>query len=194
MNAHRVIAPGEWLKGQRVSLRLITLDDCTPRYVDWLADPLVNRYLETRWLPQDLDSVRAFVGSMLDSPWSYLFAIVENDNRCHVGNIKVGPVNPHHLHADVSYFIGERSCWGRGYATEAIGLAARFAFERLRLHRLQAGLYRANEGSRRALEKVGFKMEGAFREQLVDASQGRQDHLWFGLLRSEWATSPDTGA
>jgi ribosomal-protein-alanine N-acetyltransferase len=182
----RAIGVDDRFIGELVSLRLVTLADCTERYEAWLADPRVNAYLETRWSVQDLSSIRDFVTAMLASPINYLFAIVRNDDARHIGNIKVGPLNTHHAYADVSYFIGEPSSWGKGYATEAIQLATAFAFVRLELHRLQAGLYASNGGSGRALEKAGYAQEGVFRQQLLNASGEREDHHWFGLLRSEW--------
>jgi RimJ/RimL family protein N-acetyltransferase len=182
----RAIAPEERLPGQQVFLRLVTLDDCTPRYEAWLADPEINRYLETRFRPQPLPEIRQFVEAMLASPHDYLFAIVEVASGTHVGNLKVGPVNPHHQYADVSYFIGERDRHGRGYAREAIALGCGFAFERLGLHRLQAGLYAGNVGSARALEAVGFSREGIFKAQLRTREGVWEDHLWYGLLRETW--------
>lgn len=183
----RLISPEEVFKGDRVQLRLCTLHDCTERYVAWLADPLVARYLETRWRPQTLADVREFVASMLGADHSYLFAIVFQGQ--HVGNIKVGPINRFHAHADVSYFVGDRSVWGQGIATDAIRVICRVAFDRLGLHRVQAGLYASNGGSRRALEKAGFQLEGNFRRQLQGA-EGWEDHLWFGLLRDDEGPLP----
>lgn len=178
----RQIAPGEILRGTRVSLRLVTLDDCTPRYEGWLADPLVNQYLETRWRPQSLESIRQFVAGMLESADSYLFAILETDSGTHVGNIKVGPIIWNHLYADVSYFIGERACWGKGYASEAIRLATDFAFRRLGLHRLQAGLYASNVGSAKALDKAGYRKEAVFESQLKNVAGAWEDHHWYAIL------------
>lgn len=181
----RVISPSEIVPGTRVSLRLVTLEDCTDRYVGWLADPEVNRFLETRYSEQTLDSIRAFVSAMLASVDSYLFAIIENAAQEHVGNVKVGPVNARHSFADVSYFIGERRAWGKGLGTEAVVLATRFGFERLGLHRLQAGLYESNLGSRRVLEKAGYSYEASLKKQLL--IEGRwEDHVWFGALRDTW--------
>lgn len=181
----RVISPGDWIEGVRVRLRLVELADCTDRYVAWLADPEVNGFLETRWSPQPLESIRGFVASMVDSPHSYLFAIIERATGMHVGNVKVGPVNPHHAFADVSYFIGERSAWGKGLGTEAVVLATTFGFERLGLHRLQAGLYESNIGSQRVLEKSGYTYEGRLLKQLFIEDRW-EDHVWFGALRDTW--------
>jgi ribosomal-protein-alanine N-acetyltransferase len=179
----RLLQPGEVLVGGRVRLRLLTEADCTPRYLGWLEDPQVNQYLETRWSPQSLDSIRGFVRAMLASADSYLFGIHVGER--HIGNIKLGPINARHAHADVSYFIGERSEWGRGYASDAIAVVTWFAFTIAGLHRVQAGLYAGNVGSGRALEKAGFKTEGRFVRQLRGPA-GWEDHLWYGLTREDW--------
>lgn len=188
----RAIAPGELLRSPGagtasggVSLRLVTLEDVTDRYVGWLEDAEVNAYLETRYAPQTLESVHAFVVSMVESPHSYLFAIVENASDRHVGNVKIGPVNPRHLFADVSYFIGERAAWGKGYGTEAVRLVTQFGFERLGLHRCQAGLYESNVGSQRVLEKAGYTYDGRLAKQLR-TGDAWEDHVWFGALNETW--------
>lgn len=184
----RAILPGDRLGGDGksgVSLRLLELADCTERYVAWLADPVVNEFLETRYAPQPLEAIRAFVASMAETPHSYLFAILEASGR-HVGNIKIGPVVPRHLYADVSYFVGEREAWGKGYGTEAVRLVTRFGFERLGLHRCQAGLYESNIGSHRVLEKAGYVLDGRLAKQLRIHDRW-EDHVWFGALRETWA-------
>jgi [ribosomal protein S5]-alanine N-acetyltransferase len=168
-----------------VRLRPVAMADCSERYVSWLRDPLVNRFLETRWSEQTIETVQAFVGAMLESPHSHLLAIVERATERHVGNVKIGPVNAPHSFADISYFIGEREVWGRGLATEAVALATRFGFEALKLHRLQAGLYESNAASRRVLERAGYIYEGSLKAQLrLDG--GWEDHLWFGALCDQW--------
>ncbi|MGC4079517.1 MAG: GNAT family protein [Rubrivivax sp.] len=181
----RKIQPGERLGGDRVELRLVTLDDVSERYVGWLRNPEVNKYLETRFSEQTLESVRSFVASMVDSTHSYLFAIVEKSTGAHVGNVKIGPVNPHHSFADVSYFLGERASWGKGLGTEAVRLVTAFGFERLGLHRCQAGLYASNVGSQRVLEKAGYTYEGKLEKQLRSGDLW-EDHVWFGALRETW--------
>jgi RimJ/RimL family protein N-acetyltransferase len=183
----RVIAPGEWLEGRLVRLRLVELSDCTERYVAWLADPEVNRYLETRWTPQTMESIRGFVSSMLASPHSYLFGIFPRASGQHIGNVKVGPIDPHHLYADVSYFLGERDAWGKGYGTDAVRVATKFGFERCGLHRIQAGFYETNVGSQRVLEKAGFVFEHRQSKKLRQREDAPwEDHLWYAALRDTW--------
>ncbi|MDX2019981.1 MAG: GNAT family protein [Deltaproteobacteria bacterium] len=180
------IAVGERLEGHNVSLRLVTLDDCTQRYCDWLNDPLVNQYLETRWARQSIEQIESYVSAMLASPAHQLFAIIENDTDQHVGNLHIGPINAVHQHADLSYFIGERRVWGRGYASEAIGLAVTNAFCRLGLHRLEAGVYDGNDASARALLKNGFVYEGrAVKRYRLNTDGPWVDRLLYGLVNKE---------
>lgn len=180
-NRLKKIAPTELLSGNRIILRLVTAEDCQLHYLNWLNDPLVNCYLETRWRPQTLTSILEFVQQMLVDPDNYLFAIVQARTNKHIGNIKLGPINWPHRYADISYFIGERAEWGQGYATEAIQLITQFGFAVLQLHRLQAGLYASNLGSAKALAKAGYVREASFKQQLLGPN-GWEDHLWYAKL------------
>ena len=155
------------LPGRGIYLRSIAPDDVTPTYVDWLNDPAVSRYLETRHRPQTLESVAAFVADCLARDDLRLFAICLSETRRHIGNIKVGPIKPNHALADVSLFIGERDCWGQGHASEAIALASGYAFRHMGVTKLSASFYAENVASIRAFEKAGFVAEGLRRDHYL---------------------------
>ena len=165
-----------------VSLRPITLDDCTRRYVDWLNDPEVNRFLETRWQVQTLASIKNFVMEQITNEDVRMMAITLDDQ--HIGNLKIGPVNRHHGYGDLSYFIGERSLWGKGYATKAVELAVSIAFNDLKLHRLQAGIYARNQASERVLIRNGFAREGTLHNQLK-TELGWDHHILYGRTQAQ---------
>ncbi len=164
----------------RILIRPITQDDVGPAYVNWLRDPEVNQYLETRHSEQTLETVAAFVQSILANPDQHLFAICMMPGERHVGNIKVGPVKHPHGLADVSLFIGDRSAWGQGVATAAIKLVSRFAIEHLGLRKLSAGVYAPNTGSAKAFLRAGYRQEGLRRRQYLLESD-MVDALEFGL-------------
>jgi len=169
------------VEGERVSLRPVTLADVGERYRGWLNDPDVNRYLETRFSVWTLDSIEGFVRSKRTADGEFLLAICLPAGGEHIGNLKIGPINPHHRYADLSLFIGEKQHWGRGLATEAIRLASGFAFGSLGLHKLEAGAYAANAASIRAFERCGYKREGLRRGHFM--SDGRwTDMVLLGLL------------
>ena len=69
-------------------------------------------------------------------------------------------------------------------------MALGFAFERLKLHRVEAACLPHNAPSRGLLLKSGFREEGYAREYLC--IDGRwQDHVLFAMLRDEWAGHGD---
>jgi ribosomal-protein-alanine N-acetyltransferase len=87
----------------------------------------------------------------------------------------------------IGYWIGERYA-RQGFMADGLDLTLKFAFERLRLHRLEAACLPHNAPSRGLLLKVGFREEGYAREYLcIDGKW--QDHVLFGLLASEWQKS-----
>ncbi|MCR9191731.1 MAG: GNAT family N-acetyltransferase [Gammaproteobacteria bacterium] len=171
---------GLW--GEHINLRLVTTEDCNETYLSWLQDPKVIRFLETRWVEQTLESITEFVIHMMRDQYSYLFAIVDNHSKKHIGNIKIGPNNPYHHDTQLSYFIGERSAWGCGFATEAIRLVSDFSFNVLHMRWIYAGSYGRNVASQRALEKAGYVQQAVFKQKMVDG-QTYDDHLWYGLRR-----------
>jgi [ribosomal protein S5]-alanine N-acetyltransferase len=87
--------------------------------------------------------------------------------------------------ASVGYWVGEAHA-RQGYMTEGLTLTLRFAFERLRLHRVEAACLPHNAPSRGLLLKSGFTEEGYAREYLcIDGKW--QDHVLFGMLAHDWA-------
>lgn len=85
--------------------------------------------------------------------------------------------------ATVGYFVDEQRN-GSGFATEAIRLLAELAFTRLDLHRVQAAVMPRNPGSRRALEKAGFRHEGESPRYLKIAGVW-EDHLILALTAED---------
>ena len=147
------------LDAVRLYFRPLTAADCSPQYLGWLTDQEVNRYLETRFAPQSIETIRAFVEGANARDGEHLFGIFLRTGERHIGNIKVGPISRQHRLADISLFIGERGCWGQGYATEAIGAVSRYAFDSLQVRKLSAGMYAPNQGSYRAFLKAGYREE-----------------------------------
>ena len=151
------------IEGERIYLRRLRASDVSLHYLQWMNAPEVNRYLESRYYEHTMESLHAFVAAMAEDPYNLFTGIFLKDDDRHIGNIKLGPINLHHGHADIGLLIGEPTCWGKGYASEAIGILSDFAFNEIGLHRLTAGAYADNEGSSRAFEKRGYVREGILR-------------------------------
>ena len=64
------------------------------------------------------------------------------------------------MSAEVSYFIGEKTFWGKGIASKCVETVVHFALKELGLKKINAGYYENNIGSAKVLEKCGFIVEG----------------------------------
>jgi ribosomal-protein-alanine N-acetyltransferase len=122
-----------------------------------MNDTEINKYLESRSKNFTLKDIEHFVDTMLNSKKDYLFGIFDVSKSKHIGNIKIGSISDVHKRADVGLIIGEKLFWGKGIATEAIGLVTKFAFEKLELNKLYAGMYSTNVGSYKAFIKAGYE-------------------------------------
>ncbi|MDP3238380.1 MAG: GNAT family N-acetyltransferase [Myxococcales bacterium] len=72
--------------------------------------------------------------------------------------------------AEVGYWLG-RPFHGRGVATKALRGLTCFAFDVMRLERLQAGVFEWNPASMRVLEKAGYVREAVLRKSVFKDGQ-----------------------
>jgi RimJ/RimL family protein N-acetyltransferase len=74
---------------------------------------------------------------------------------------------------------------GRGAATIAVRLIARWAFEALGVRRLELTTAPNNLASQRVAERVGFIREGVLRELVATKTNRRRDNVMFSLLPAD---------
>lgn len=95
---------------------------------------------------------------------------------CALSNIVKGPF----LSCFLGYRIDEKEN-GKGYATETIKAVVKFAFDDLRLHRIEANIIPRNTGSIRTVEKCGFVYEGTSKKYL-QINGVWEDHAHYVIL------------
>lgn len=150
----------------RMFLKTLTGEHVSDEYVSWLNDPEVNQYLEVRHMVHTPENVAGFVGNMLASENNLQMGMFLKDGDRHIGNIKIGPVNARYGRGDIGLLIGDKDCWGKGYASEAIAGICEIG-RVIGVRRLQAGAYASNIASIKAFEKCGFEREGVMKAYWV---------------------------
>lgn len=159
--------------GELVDLRLRTREFNTP-YEPRRSEAFFTEAGQRAEVQRDLDA--------WETDRMYAFAIVERESgricgRVALANIVRGAWES----CTLGYFVDE-ACNGRGYATEAVGLAVGFALGPARLHRVQAAVMPHNLRSARVLEKNGFEREG-FAPRYLRLDGEWRDHDLFALTR-----------
>lgn len=183
----KAFGPALRIEGGRIFLRPLGPADVGAEYLAWMNDPEVTRFLEVRFRPQTLAGIREFVASLQGDVRNQLFGIFLKEDGRHIGNIKLGALDPNHSTADLGLLIGAKDCWNRGFATEAIALATAYAFRDLGIHKIVAGFYAANAGSMKAFAKAGYAEEARLKGQLVSGG-GRDDQALMGKTNPERET------
>lgn len=178
-----------YLNSSLINLRPLSISDCNKRYLSWLNNNEVNKYLETRWTKHSISSIKEYVSNINKSKNNIILAIEDKTSKKHIGNIKLGPINFYHKFSEISYFIGEQNFWGKGYGTEAVKLMSKFSLFELKIEYLLAGVYENNKGSAALLKKLGYTLQGKFKKQLLNNNNIREDHLWFGLGKEDFLKS-----
>ena len=118
----------------------------------------------------------------------YGFGIFVDGSFCgeiNLSSIQRGPFQ----NAYVGYWI-DRDRAGQGLMPESVVVLSRFAFEDLRLHRIQISIIPRNRSSRRVVEKLGLREEGTALRYL-EINGTWEDHVRYALTSEEWAERRD---
>jgi [ribosomal protein S5]-alanine N-acetyltransferase len=67
---------------------------------------------------------------------------------------------------------------GQGYMSEGLDLVLRYAFEQLRLHRLEANIQPGNHASLKLVQRLGFRNEGCSPDLLFIDGAWRDHERW----------------
>ncbi|MFL0270195.1 GNAT family N-acetyltransferase [Candidatus Clostridium radicumherbarum] len=115
----------------------------------------------------------------------YSFGIFTKNSDELIGNIALTEVLRGSLQSCyIGYFLDMQHN-GKGYMTESVKLVVKFAFEDLRLHRIEAGVMPHNIRSMCVLENAGFKKEGIARKN-VNINGVWQDHQVLAIIWEDY--------
>lgn len=154
------------IPGNKVLLRPMAKKDINDRYLSWINDSEVTRYMETGFFPVTLKELVQYYKRMTRSKTDVLFSIIKKADGTHIGNIKLGGINWIHRFADLGIMIGDKKAWGRGYGTEACDLLLGYAFKKLNLNKIILGVCSPHAAALKAYKKAGFRIEGRLTDML----------------------------
>jgi RimJ/RimL family protein N-acetyltransferase len=137
-------------------------DDLPARVEAWRDPDLMRFMLQAAPEPVTIEAARAWLKAReqrrLAGEALFLVAADAASDRP-VGSVWLWNVDAAHGRGEVGYWLLEPAR-GRGYATRAVNLLCRYAFEELRLHRLELLTMPENVASIRVAERTGFRPEG----------------------------------
>lgn len=177
------------LVGDRVNLRPLTQSDIGQDYLSWLNDFEVTRYLLGVQHPSSETDIKKYLERFAGSHNDLAFAIIDRQSDLHIGNVTLNHISWVHRTADTGLMIGRKEFWGKGLAFGAWSLIIEYAFQQLGLRKIIAGVIDGNVASLRTLEKLGFKIEGTLRQEVLVDGEHR-DVYRLGLFQDEFSSTP----
>ncbi len=149
-----------------------------PEVSPWLA-----------WCHKDysIEETREFLRSRAEKSqgdeW-YSFGIFDRRNgEEFLGGVGLNFINRVHQFGNLGYWV-RTSAAGKGIASKASRLVARFGFEEIGLHRIEILAAVSNIASQRVAEKIGAVREGVLRKRLVIRGES-QDAVMFSLISED---------
>jgi [ribosomal protein S5]-alanine N-acetyltransferase len=113
------------------------------------------------------------------------FLVCENDADAIVGSINLSQIfRGGFQSAYVGYQVGAPFA-RQGYMTEALQLVLRYAFDTMKLHRIEANIQPSNVASIALVKRVGFSKEGYSRKYLKICGRWR-DHERWAIVAEDW--------
>jgi len=177
------------LEGTKVVLRTPSSGD----YAEWAALRQESRAFLEKWEPvwsPDELSRKSYRRRLQQYQSAYQlgqavsFFLFSKEHSRLVGGISLSNIRRGAAQsATIGYWMGERYA-GQGAMYDALQSIIPYAFQTLRLHRLEAACIPSNKRSVRLLEKAGFQREGLMRSYLC-INGSWQDHYLYARIVGE---------
>lgn len=172
------------IPGDRINLVLPEKEKHLEKCLTWINDPLVNHYLLRGRFPTSRKEENDWFDKMNTTEKDIVF-IIELKDGTPIGTIGLRGIDLLSRRSELGILIGEKGQWRNGYATEAESMLVNHAFNVVGLNKVFAFVFQGNKGSARALEKVGFKRDGVFRQH--EYKHGKYHNLAvYSILKKEW--------
>ncbi|MEQ1728164.1 MAG: GNAT family protein [Vicinamibacterales bacterium] len=168
--------------------------------VSLLTTPEITRFISPP--PQTADGFERFIAAsqrLRASGEGACFAVTLRDYHTAIGIFQVRQVMPSEDEArqiggamdtaEWGFALGY-PFWGTGVFEQSAALVMEFAFERIRVHRLEARCAVKNARGSKALLKVGAVPEGILRKAFI-ADGEHLDQVLYAIVEHDWRTCRD---
>ena len=177
-------AERQWSKGGYI-MRLARPDDAE-RYYAQNYDPLDPEVARLTGCKESFskEEVVSFFMKSIEDCSRYFFLVISPDGDI-IGESVINEIDWDLRCANFRIGIYQAVERGKGIGTWMIETTRDFAFEELKLHRLELDVYSFNPRAERAYFKAGFKREGVLRDAVKSGGEYADDIL-MAILEAEW--------
>ena len=162
-----------------MNIRILEPKDVTQSYIDWMLDKEVVKYSENQYKLFTLEKQKLYVQDCFFNKNIDLYGVFFNKE--HIGNISLKDLSSPHKRAEITYLIGKKNYWNKGFGSRLVSIIVEKAREEYQLKKLYAGVAKENISSQKVLEKNNFKLEG-IRQNHLFLNNVFMDQMDYGLI------------
>jgi ribosomal-protein-alanine N-acetyltransferase len=184
------------INGTRVYLEKFGFNHLhNPAYFQWLNDYEVVRYIGRNELLKGISfkEIESYVNNLWENERCSFFAVHDLGTQKFIGTSKISFNTSAALKqgiADIGVMLGDRTYWGQGLASDILRTVSIYAFDQLKARKLTAGGYSVNQAVIKAFLRIGYRVEGVLRKQLL-IQGGYSDHILMGCFNDELVRKSD---
>ena len=150
------------------------------------GSPETFRYFSRGPTPFDEDGMREFVRYLHGPAATLPFAVRDLASGGLVGITTYYDLSPEHGRLEIGWTWYGEAARGTRVNPSCKRLLLGHAFDTLGAHRVALRTDERNTASRRAMEKMGARFEGLWREHVVMPDGHRRTSAYYSILRPEW--------
>jgi ribosomal-protein-alanine N-acetyltransferase len=154
---NRNFTPFPILITERLTLRQLVISD-EQEIFTLRSDREINRYLD-RQVSNTIEDARNFINKVnenINKNDSLYWAITLSDKNIFVGTICLFSFSDENSKCEIGYEL-LTNFQGRGIMTEAVEKVIDYAFNEIKVQKIEASLHRDNQSSIRLLDKLSFR-------------------------------------
>lgn len=158
-----------------------------PDFLHYYSAPEVSKFILCE-IPQNIEEAKRELlywrGVFYQNDGIY-FAIADKKTNQLIGSIGLTSHNTYQSRIELSYDLASEY-WRRGICSRAVATVVKYAFDVLKVNRIEASTACANLASKNLLLKSGFTLEGTLRQHRYHRNS-YVDVYFFSMLRSDRA-------
>jgi RimJ/RimL family protein N-acetyltransferase len=177
------------LENEVVRLQPLKLEDCEALNVFSINEPNLWQY---SLVPANSPTkMKAYVEAAIKDrvkETAYPFLVIDKRNQKIAGSTRFYDIQPYHNTTQVGYTWLGQDFQGTGLNQHCKYLILSYAFDKLRLDRVEFRADANNNRSIAAMKSLGCTVEGILRRN-CKSETGRRDSIILSILKEEWYAS-----
>lgn len=144
------------LETGRFILRELTVADVSERYLEWLSDPEVQKWIVAADEAQRMADLQDYVEQRVGRADVLFLGIFDKSSGVHIGNIKYEPVLPDQGSAVMGILVGDPTFRGQGVFAEVFGASSAWLKKERCITSIHLGVEKSHQAALKAYQNAGF--------------------------------------